>query len=130
MPYLKQKNQAGTIVKSWQLAFKPIVFGRGDEVEAQIEDKQMSRVHFAIEHADGAHVVRDRGSSNGTFVNGKRVQENKLDEGDTITAGGTTFTYDYGMSTMLNAVEGETGDSIQNQLSDMYKNLGNLDEKK
>jgi len=128
MPYLKQKNKAGTIVKSWQLGRQPILFGRGDDAEAQIDDTQMSRIHFSIQHGDEAHVVHDKGSSNGTFVNGKRIQEQKLDEGDVITAGGTTFTYDYGMSTMLNAAEDQVGGSIQDKLSDMYKNLGNLDD--
>jgi pSer/pThr/pTyr-binding forkhead associated (FHA) protein len=57
------------------------------------EDSYLSGQHFAIEN-DGNEVrARDLGSSNGTFVNGERVvSENVLREGDSLTAGGSTFT--------------------------------------
>jgi len=57
------------------------------------EDSYLSGQHFAIEN-DGNEVrARDLGSSNGTFVNGERVvAENVLREGDSLTAGGSTFT--------------------------------------
>jgi hypothetical protein len=56
------------------------------------EDSYLSGQHFAVEY-DGAQCrVRDLGSSNGTFVNGDRVTERIVQEGDSLVAGGSTFT--------------------------------------
>jgi pSer/pThr/pTyr-binding forkhead associated (FHA) protein len=57
------------------------------------EDSYLSGQHFAIENDGNDARARDLGSSNGTFVNGERVvSENVLREGDSLTAGGSTFT--------------------------------------
>jgi hypothetical protein len=56
------------------------------------EDSYLSGQHFAVEY-DGAQCrVRDLGSSNGTFVNGDRVTETIVRDGDSLVAGGSTFT--------------------------------------
>ena len=55
------------------------------------EDSYLSSQHFAIE-CDGVRGrVRDLGSSNGTFLNGDKVAEETLKEGDSVMAGGSTF---------------------------------------
>jgi pSer/pThr/pTyr-binding forkhead associated (FHA) protein len=55
------------------------------------EDGYLSGLHFAVE-CDGTQCrVRDLGSSNGTFVNGSRVTEQILQDGDSVVAGGSTF---------------------------------------
>jgi hypothetical protein len=57
------------------------------------EDSYLSGQHFAIENDGNEARARDLGSSNGTFVNGERVvSEDVLREGDSLTAGGSTFT--------------------------------------
>jgi hypothetical protein len=57
------------------------------------EDSYLSGQHFAIENDGNEARARDLGSSNGTFVNGERVvSEDILREGDSLTAGGSTFT--------------------------------------
>jgi hypothetical protein len=56
------------------------------------EDAYLSSLHFAVE-CDGAQCrIRDLGSSNGTFVNGSRITEQVVSQGDSVTAGGSTFT--------------------------------------
>ncbi len=56
------------------------------------EDSYLSGLHFAVE-CDGTQCrVRDMGSSNGTFVNGSRVTDQVVQEGDSLVAGGSTFT--------------------------------------
>lgn len=56
------------------------------------EDSYLSGAHFAVE-CDGAQCrVRDLGSSNGTFLNGDRITEKILAQGDSLAAGGCTFT--------------------------------------
>src|SRR5712691_11883030 len=55
------------------------------------EDSYLSSQHFAIE-CDGQRArVRDLESSNGTFLNGNKVTEETLKEGDSVMAGGSTF---------------------------------------
>jgi hypothetical protein len=58
---------------------------------ALAEDDYLSGLHFAVEF-DGAQCrVRDLGSSNGTFINGSRVLDQVVHQGDSLTAGGSTF---------------------------------------
>ncbi len=54
-------------------------------------DSFLSSVHFAIECEDGQCKVRDMGSSNGTFLNGVKVDEALMKDSDTVAAGGSTF---------------------------------------
>jgi len=55
------------------------------------EDGYLSSLHFSVE-CDGSQCrIRDLGSSNGTFVNGSRITEQVVREGDSIVAGGSTF---------------------------------------
>lgn len=55
------------------------------------EDSYLSGLHFSIEWDGRECRVRDLGSSNGTFVNGDRITEAVLEEGNSLAAGGTTF---------------------------------------
>jgi hypothetical protein len=56
-----------------------------------VEDGYLSGLHFAVE-CDGTQCrIRDLGSSNGTFVNGSRITEQLVQEGDSVVAGGSTF---------------------------------------
>jgi hypothetical protein len=59
------------------------------------KDPEMSRRHFEVTPADDLHVVRDMGSRNGTFINGKPepVRETILKAGDVILAGNTIFVF-------------------------------------
>jgi len=55
------------------------------------EDGYLSGLHFSVE-CDGSECrIRDMGSSNGTFVNGSRITDQVIREGDSVVAGGSTF---------------------------------------
>lgn len=54
-------------------------------------DAMASRRHARFEPAPGGVSVTDLGSTNGTLVNGQRVQTQTLRAGDTVQIGGTTF---------------------------------------
>jgi len=56
-----------------------------------IKDPGMSRDHFALEAGQAAVVLRDLGSTNGTLVNGSRVERHILQEGDVVRAGETSL---------------------------------------
>jgi adenylate cyclase len=55
--------------------------------ELWLDDPKLSRRHFQIERDGDRWVLRDLNSSNGTYVNGRRVQSIELRDGMTIDAG-------------------------------------------
>jgi len=57
-------------------------------------DTTASRRHATISQADGGFSIRDEGSSNGTFVNGAKITEQKLSPGDEVQIGGTKFRFE------------------------------------
>ena len=67
--------------------------GRSPENDIVIEDRRISRRHAEVRLRLGRHTLYDLGSTNGTFVNGKRVNEIALSEGDRITLGAATLVY-------------------------------------
>jgi pSer/pThr/pTyr-binding forkhead associated (FHA) protein len=55
-------------------------------------DPTISRVHFEISFNQMPPQIKDRGSSNGTFLNGRKIsQRESLQHGDIVRAGHTTF---------------------------------------
>ncbi len=67
------------------------IVGRAPTCDIPIIDPTISRRHAEIRCTDGAVAVRDLGSSNGTFVNGTRVDTGTVAVGDTITFGKVEF---------------------------------------
>ncbi len=69
------------------------IVGRSSQVQFSVPDDEfLSRNHFLIEFNPPSCLLRDLGSTNGTKVNGVRVQgQTLLGDGDTIVAGGSAF---------------------------------------
>lgn len=65
-----------------------MVIGRTRSCAVRIDRTEVSRRHAEILHADGRYLLRDLGSRNGTFVNGKRINEHPLEFGDRISFAG------------------------------------------
>lgn len=107
MPYLIRKQPDGSTVKQWDLRDKPLTVGRGDKVDAQIEDNEMSRQHFVISPKSGSYVIQDQNSQNGTLVNGRRVTETTLKPNDNIRAGQTLFVFVEGLATVIGKLQAE-----------------------
>jgi len=68
-----------------------LAFGRSGRNQVALPDSHLSRRHFEVTLHGGAAILRDLDSSNGTFVNGRRVAETPLGDGDTIAAGEHVF---------------------------------------
>jgi pSer/pThr/pTyr-binding forkhead associated (FHA) protein len=61
------------------------VLGRDDDADIILDDPGVGRRHSEIGSASTGHTValiRDLGSTNGTFVNGERVDSEHLRDGD------------------------------------------------
>jgi hypothetical protein len=67
----------------------PIRIGRAPECELVLKDSRVSRRHARLHARNGVLVLTDLGSTNGTRVNGHRVTELVLGEGDRIEIGDT-----------------------------------------
>jgi len=61
--------------------------GRSAESDIVLDDITVSRHHGEITRIDGRHVVRDKGSLNGTYVNQARVDVAELAQGDEVQIG-------------------------------------------
>ena len=65
-----------------------VIVGRDPSSDVMIADRQVSRYHARFEFKDGAVMLEDLGSKNGTFFNGERVTEPVLlKDGDLIQVG-------------------------------------------
>jgi len=78
------------------------VLGRSDEADIQIDDEKVSRKHLKVSlvksagHDNGATraVVSDLRSTNGVFINGTRVDEQELSNGDKVRIGNTILKFE------------------------------------
>jgi hypothetical protein len=71
----------------------PVSIGRSRVNEIRLDDITISGQHCRIIPENGRHVLYDLNSTNGTFLNDKRVNRSILSEGDTIRVGETQFLY-------------------------------------
>ena len=71
----------------------PTRIGRGLECDIVLSDPLSSRVHATVVFEDGEYWVRDAGSRNGSFVNGQKIDEARLSDGNLLRVGSSEFTY-------------------------------------
>jgi hypothetical protein len=77
-----------------ELGEDPVRIGRLPDCAIALSDSQVSRHHAEVRRADGGFAVVDLNSLNGTTVNGVRVHEHVLVDGDVIVAGETEIHYE------------------------------------
>ena len=74
------------------LSDEAIRIGRTHDNDLALSDLDVSRHHAELRKSDaGSYEIIDRGSHNGTFVNGKRVSRATLTDRDVISIGHSTF---------------------------------------
>lgn len=85
MPSLRIRNgdKTGDPIEIGERA----TLGRSRECDVQIKDVESSRVHAEVFVRDGEYRIRDLKSSNGTMVNGTKIDECVLEHGDRIEIG-------------------------------------------
>src|SRR2546421_12169112 len=77
--------------KSFSITRDVTVMGRREDCDFRIPLGDISRKHCRLIKEDEALKVEDLGSSNGTYVNGKRVHDAELAPGDTVQIGPVVF---------------------------------------
>jgi len=73
--------------RSVQISELPFLIGRASENHLQLSDRRISRQCAAIIRAADGFYLEDRGHRKGIFVNGKKIEQVALSDGDTITFG-------------------------------------------
>ncbi len=91
-PKLVSVNNAteGSVV---QLGMGTTSLGRSPDNDLHVTEDRVSRKHCQISFGPGGYALYDLNSENGTFVNGQRIREHYLQDGDIIQVG--TFKYLY-----------------------------------
>jgi pSer/pThr/pTyr-binding forkhead associated (FHA) protein len=67
--------------------------GRSPDCGIFLDDVTVSRKHAVLVQREGGFVIEDQGSLNGTFVNRKRVESAKLEDGDELQIGKYRLTF-------------------------------------
>lgn len=71
-----------------------IVVGREVKCHVMLNDNSVSRQHSSVTRLAEGYLLKDLGSSNGTYVNGHRIQEALLKDGDRISIGDCEFWFE------------------------------------
>ena len=77
----------------YELSADVLGLGRDASNAIQVHDTEVSRRHAEIRRTNKVYTLVDLGSSNGTYVNGKRIEQHVLASGDEVQLGGTQLLY-------------------------------------
>jgi len=78
----------GSVRREVPLSADPLTVGRDPKNDIVLDDRRISRRHAEVRLRLGRYTLYDLQSTNGTFVNGRRIAEMVLSDEDRITIGG------------------------------------------
>ncbi len=70
-----------------QFDLSQIVFGRNADAQVELNSSDVAPLHAMLEERNGEYFISDLGSSSGTFRNGNKVLEERLQSGDELKIG-------------------------------------------
>ena len=79
--------------KKYNLNAPSLVIGRSSKCDIQIDQESISRNHTKIVNTSKSILIRDLGSTNGTYVNDEPIDEYVMRDGDLIKIGRTIFKF-------------------------------------
>jgi len=86
----------GTEPKSgFPLKKEIVLVGRSIGSDVFLNDKSISRRHAQVVKNSDGFIIKDLDSRNGTFVNGKRIEEQLIRDGDEVSLGNLSFVFKY-----------------------------------
>ncbi len=118
------------------------VIGRRKNCDFRIPLESVSRRHCQVSRQEGNLAIRDLGSRNGTYLNGKKVEETTIAPGDVLKIGPVTFAFQINGEPQEVALPPEqatpakkpsdqaptgSSDDLQDSLADL-DDLGGLDD--
>src|SRR5215470_5480131 len=92
---------------------RQVTIGRSSELDMVLVEDMVSRKHAKITVGPGKVLIEDLGSTNGTFVNGEKIRQARLKEGDRILIG----------TSILKLVQREAGAAAELSDAEMRERL-------
>lgn len=114
--------------REWKVVIEtdPFIVGRDEDCELKLTDKRISRRHFEIRRGGDLIWIRDLESTNGTFVNHKKIKQAELlEQGDIISIGKFKFCIKNEKSNIASLIE-ETYSMDSMDISQEFRDLGSL----
>lgn len=87
------ESPGGQVGKHFIVKNRPLAGGRHPSQEIQLLDAEVSRRHFLISIEGENHVITESHAANGLYVNGNKVKDHKLQDGDQVRVGTTVLVY-------------------------------------
>jgi hypothetical protein len=92
-PALVVRAGGGRAGETFALVQDRTSLGRAPECEIFLDDVTVSRRHSVITRGPEGFTLHDEGSLNGTYVNRRRVESSKLEDGDEVQIGKYKLTF-------------------------------------
>lgn len=92
-PALVVRAGGGRAGETFELQETTTLIGRSPDCDVFLDDVTVSRRHAEIVREQEAHVIRDLGSLNGTFVNRHRIESTRLAAEDEVQIGKYRMTF-------------------------------------
>jgi len=84
----------GIVTNEFELGTEGLSIGRAAHNDVQIDDLAVSAVHAVVRPAgDGTYSIEDRDSTNGTYINERRIARHVLEPNDQLRIGWTAFKF-------------------------------------
>jgi FHA domain len=87
------RSGGGRVGQSFPLRGERMTIGRSPEAAVFLDDVTVSRDHAVLVRRSGAWFLDDSGSLNGTYVNRRRIESHRLEDGDELQIGKYKLTY-------------------------------------
>jgi FHA domain len=87
------RSGGGRVGQSFPLEGDRLVIGRSPDAAIFLDDVTVSRDHAVLVRRSGHWFLDDSGSLNGTYVNRRRIESHKLEDGDELQVGKYKLTY-------------------------------------
>ena len=87
------RSGGGRVGESFPLQGERVIIGRSPDAEIFLDDVTVSRNHAVLVRRSGEWFLDDSGSLNGTYVNRRRIDSHRLEDGDELQIGKYKLTY-------------------------------------
>jgi hypothetical protein len=87
------RSGGGRVGQSFPLRGERVTIGRSPDAEVFLDDVTVSRDHAVLVRRSGTWFLDDSGSLNGTYVNRRRIDSHRLEDGDELQIGKYKLTY-------------------------------------
>jgi|GEM_PF-2030225 len=87
LKYRLMLMEGGKVKEEYPLDENELTIGRAEENKVVLKNETVSRRHVIVKKENNQYKITDLGSSNGTFINNKKVKEKVLSKGDEIKIG-------------------------------------------